>query len=54
MTEEKEIVPMYTCAECKVAVIVHDNQVIRACEHKDAPVLASLSATCYGESETEG
>ncbi|MFO0202734.1 MAG: hypothetical protein ACK528_06345 [Alphaproteobacteria bacterium] len=54
MTEEKEIVPMYTCAECKVAVIVHDNQVIRACEHKNAPVLASLSATCYGESETEG
>jgi hypothetical protein len=48
---DADIIPMYTCAECKTAVVVHDNQIIRVCEHKDAPVLASLAATCYGESE---
>lgn len=54
MTEEKKLEPMYTCADCKMPVIVYDDQVFRACEHKNAPILASLSATCYGESETEG
>lgn len=48
-----EETPMYTCAECKTAVIVHDNQIIRVCEHKNAPVLAALSATCCGDGDSE-
>jgi hypothetical protein len=41
----------YKCAECEMAVILHEGNVIRACPHKEAGVTASLSATCYGEAE---
>lgn len=43
--------PVYTCADCGMGVIIHDGAIIRACGHEEAAVTASLSATCYGESE---
>jgi hypothetical protein len=43
--------PVYRCAECEMPVIFHNGAVIRACAHQEAGVTASISATCYGESE---
>lgn len=40
---------MYTCAECQRAVVVTpEGEIIRACAHKEAKVIASVSATVYG------
>jgi hypothetical protein len=41
---------MYTCAECQTPVIVLDGQIIRACPHEEAVVIADVSATATGES----
>ncbi len=38
----------YFCSKCNVRVIVRDNSIIRPCAHKDATVIADLSATVYG------
>lgn len=39
---------MYRCGECNLAVIVADGQIIRACTHTDAAVVADLAATMKG------
>lgn len=40
---------MYRCGECNRAVVVTpQGEIIRACEHKDAKVLADVSARLYG------
>ena len=38
---------MYSCAECKVAVIVIDSKVIKPCDCK-AAIVANMSATAHG------
>lgn len=48
MTDEQ---PRFHCKECGVAVIVHDGEIHRPCEHKDAGVLADCSAVATGESK---
>lgn len=40
---------MYSCEVCQIPVIVIDGTIIRPCKHQDAPVVASLTATVYGE-----
>lgn len=45
--------PIYQCAVCKTAIIILDNQIIRACEHSDAPILATLTATLRGEGDVQ-
>ena len=40
----------YQCAECGVATIIHEGNIIRPCKHDTAGVLASVSAHAYGES----
>jgi hypothetical protein len=39
---------MYRCAECNLAVIVADGQIIRACPHPDAAVIAEASSVLKG------
>jgi hypothetical protein len=43
----------YICSGCGKAVIVTEEEIIRICEHNDAPVIANLSATCYSLSTLE-
>lgn len=45
--------PKYKCAECGIAVIILDGEIIRPCPHKDAAVTADCSAVVYGESKLE-
>lgn len=45
--------PMYQCAECKRAVIILNGEIIRACEHAEAGVLANLSAIVVGQSKLD-
>lgn len=44
---------MYKCAECGVTVECKQDGgevvFVRECEHKDAAVIAELSATVYGD-----
>lgn len=49
MTPKPEI--EYRCAVCGVKVEVIDGEFVRPCDHKDAGVTASMSATAYGESK---
>ena len=44
---------MYTCSECKTPVIVIEGEVIRACPHSEAAVIADISATATGESNVD-
>ncbi len=39
---------MYRCAECNLAVIVADGEIIRGCLHTEAAVIAEASAQCAG------
>lgn len=45
----------YACKECGAPVIVlqvgEATQVKRTCDHKDAPIIASLRAVATGESK---
>ena len=50
MTENLKKPVKYSCAECGVATIVHEGVIIRPCDHKEAGVLASMSAHAYGKS----
>lgn len=40
---------MLTCQKCGATVVTPES---RACGHNDAPVIASMAATCYGEGGT--
>lgn len=40
---------MYECKECGKPVEIVDGQPVRSCEHHDAPIVANLEATVYGE-----
>lgn len=40
---------MYKCSECHLAVIiVSETEIIRACEHVDASIIAEMSAQMEG------
>lgn len=52
--ENEKLYPEYTCADCGKPVIVQETAITRPCGHENAPILASLAATCYGEMEFEG
>ena len=39
----------YTCAECGAKADVVEGEVVRTCEHVDAPVTADIQAVVYGE-----
>lgn len=43
----------YQCAQCGAVAEVKDGQVVRSCAC-EAPVVANLMATVYGESSTAG
>ncbi len=43
----------YTCKECGRPVVIKDEKIIRICPHKDAPVIASMTAVATGEGTTE-
>lgn len=38
-----------TCAECGQPVTVQDGEITRTCEHAESGVIASVTATVYGE-----
>lgn len=38
----------YTCAACGKPVLIKDGQPQRECEHKDAAVIANMSAVARG------
>lgn len=40
----------YACAECHSRVVVKEDKIERECEHKNAGVVADISATATGES----
>ncbi len=40
--------PKYTCSICKLGVIIIDGLTIRGCKHADSPIIAHMSAICYG------
>jgi len=42
--------PTYTCSVCGLGVILLEGQLIRGCEHKDAPVNAAVRAKIQGKS----
>jgi hypothetical protein len=42
---------MYKCSECETPIIVIEGQVVRACPHQEAVVIADISATATGESD---
>lgn len=45
----------YECKVCKGMVAQgKDGQLYRSCEHKDAPIIANIYATAYGESKVNG
>lgn len=46
--QPRSTVTMYRCAVCRNAVAVQDGQLHRTCAHKDAVVVAELSAVCIG------
>jgi uncharacterized Zn finger protein (UPF0148 family) len=43
----------YKCKECGAPVVIADGKVIRSCNHKDAVVVASMTATATGEGKAE-
>lgn len=43
--------PKYSCAECGKPVIVMEGQIMRACPHPTASVVASMTAVVYGEAD---
>ena len=45
--------PLYTCAECGEPVFVVKKIIYKPCGHKDAAVLANLSAIVRGSDKTE-
>jgi hypothetical protein len=46
--------PGYTCKECGLVVIVtREGEIIRACPHDNATVIATMKGTVYGESKVE-
>lgn len=49
MSQKPEI--DYRCAVCGVKVEVIEGKFVRPCEHQEAGVTASMSATAYGESK---
>ena len=45
---------MLTCSECNMEVTQHEGGVIEcSCQHTNAGITASLSATCYGEGHAD-
>jgi len=45
----KNEAPLYLCSQCNEPVFLVEGIVYRPCGHKDAPVLANLEATVYGQ-----
>ena len=43
--------PQYTCKQCGKPVVVMEGEIIRACPHPTASVIASVSAVVYGEAD---
>lgn len=43
----------YTCAECGEPILVVDGKIYKPCGHLTAAVLASLTATVYGEGKAQ-
>lgn len=41
----------YVCVLCDASAQSVDGQIVRTCEHEDAPVAAFISATATGESK---
>lgn len=42
----------YECSECGAEAKIVDGVLVRTCEH-DAPIIANLTATVYGESAVD-
>ncbi len=44
---------MYKCSECGLGVIIIGEEIIRACTHEDAPIIADMQAVANGKSKIE-
>lgn len=44
----------YQCKECGAEVKLVDGELVRTCDHVDAPILASLTAHATGEAKVAG
>ena len=44
----------FECKECGAIVAQVNGELIRTCEHKDAPIVANLTAHATGESKVAG
>jgi hypothetical protein len=45
--------PLYLCAQCNEPVFLVDGVIYKPCTHVDAPVLANLEATVYGQGKAQ-
>jgi hypothetical protein len=45
--------PLYTCAQCGTPVFLVDKIVYKPCEHKEAAVIANMSAIVRGTSSVK-
>jgi hypothetical protein len=45
--------PTHRCAECGTAVIILEGEIIRACPHEEAAVIAEMEAVAYGVGSME-
>ena len=43
----------YLCKECGLPVVVINEELVRKCEHTNAPVIAVMSGTVTGESKVD-
>jgi hypothetical protein len=47
-------VTTYECKECGAEVNLVDGELVRTCDHHDAPILANLTAHATGECKVAG